>query len=202
MASSGVQLLGFLLCLIGLAATIAATYMVEWKKHHEGNHGTHQTYEGLWMTCSGQSERMTCELHESLLKLPAEIQVTRAVMLLSIFLSSVALMVATVGMKCTRFLETKEQSKSIAAMAAGIMFMISGILTLAITSWYVRKIVQSFYGSHHLSRHEFGSAVFVSWAGAILTLTGGVFLSCRRCSRRGSSMTVPQLHAAQGANYV
>lgn len=69
MANSGLQLLGFLLSLMGLAATAAATIMVEWKKQSHGK--SHRIYEGLWKTCTGH-ERTTCEYHHSLLKLPSK----------------------------------------------------------------------------------------------------------------------------------
>ncbi|AWP10914.1 putative claudin-1-like [Scophthalmus maximus] len=180
MASSGMQLLGFFLSLLGVSATVAATFMVEWKRQAQGK--THRIYEGLWMSCSG-NERTTCELYESLLKLPTEVQATRAVMLLSVFLSAVALMVSTVGMKCTRFMDDKSESKSTTAMIGGIMFMVSGLVTVVITSWYVDTIVKTFHTSNKLQSFEFGRAVFVSWAGGVLTMAGGAFLSCRRCSR-------------------
>ncbi|KAI4828622.1 hypothetical protein KUCAC02_022702 [Chaenocephalus aceratus] len=163
MASSGLQLLGFFLSLVGLAATVGATFMVEWKKQYQGK--THRIFEGLWMSCSG-NERTTCEFHQYLLKLPIEVQATRAVMLISVFLSTVALMVSTVGMKCTRFMDGKSESKSTTAMIGGIMFMIAGVLTIIMTSCF-----------------EFGNAVFVSWAGGLLTAAGGAFLGCQRCSR-------------------
>ncbi|XP_056132876.1 claudin-1-like [Lampris incognitus] len=184
MASSEMQLLGFLLSLAGLGATAVAACMVEWRRFDEGSGLLQQTYEGLWMTCTGQiGGRMTCESYESLFKLPIEIQATRSVMLLSIFLSGVALMASTAGMKCTRFMDGNDRTKATVAMVGGIIFMISGVLTLAITSWYVQQIIQSFFGSRHLTRYEFGNAVFVSWGGAVSTLVGGAFLSCRRCSR-------------------
>ncbi|XP_022593942.1 claudin-19-like isoform X2 [Seriola dumerili] len=151
MSSSGMQLLGFFLTLAGLGATVAATFMVEWKQRLQGS--THYFYEGLWMSCSG-NDITTCEIHESLLKLPVEVQATRAVMLLSIFLSTVALMVSTVGMKCTRFMDGRAESKSIAAMIGGIMFMVSGLLTIVITSWYVKMIIQTFHESNHLQRYR------------------------------------------------
>ncbi|KAL7397656.1 hypothetical protein ABVT39_025884 [Epinephelus coioides] len=187
MASSGLQLLGFLLSLIGLATTVAATMMVEWKKQYQGK--SHRIYEGLWMSCSG-NERTTCEFHQYLLKLPTEIQATRAVMLISIFLSTVALLVSTVGMKCTHFMDGKPESKSLTAMIGGIMFMIAGLLTLIITSWYVKMIVHYVHESHRLYSFEFGKAVFVSWAGGLLTMAGGAFLSCRRCSRSQSNGSI------------
>ncbi|XP_076009133.1 claudin-1 [Genypterus blacodes] len=198
MPSSGLQLLGFTLSLCGLAAAVAATFMVEWKRYYSK---AHKIYEGMWMTCTG-SEKLTCELHESLLKLPVEVQVTRAVMLFSILLSCVALLVSTVGMKCTRFMDGRDKSKNTAAMTGGILFMISGLLILIITSWYVRVIVQTFFGSHHLQRYEFGKAVFVSLGGALLSLAGGAFLSCRRCSGSSSSMSPTHLRTTPSTNYV
>ncbi|XP_022593934.1 claudin-19-like isoform X1 [Seriola dumerili] len=197
MSSSGMQLLGFFLTLAGLGATVAATFMVEWKQRLQGS--THYFYEGLWMSCSG-NDITTCEIHESLLKLPVEVQATRAVMLLSIFLSTVALMVSTVGMKCTRFMDGRAESKSIAAMIGGIMFMVSGLLTIVITSWYVKMIIQTFHESNHLQSSEFGKAVFISWAGGLLTMAGGAFLGCRRCSRPESSESISSNHLLSTTN--
>lgn len=204
MASSGLQLLGFFLALAGLAATVAATFMVEWKKQSQGK--AHRIYEGLWMSCSG-NERTTCEIHESLLKLPTEVQATRAVMLLSLFLSAVALMVSTVGMKCTRFMDGMARSKATTAMIGGFMFMVSGLLTIIITSWYVKMIVQNFHQTHRLQSYEFGKAVFVSWAGGLLTMGGGAFLSCRRCCGSKSDESTSSNHllpttAHSKSNYV
>ncbi|KAA8589587.1 claudin-19 [Etheostoma spectabile] len=202
MASSGLQLLGYFLSLIGLAATVAATLMVQWKKQYQGK--TYRIYDGLWMSCGGD-ERTTCEFHQYLLKLPSEVQATRAVMLVSIFLSSVALMVSTVGMKCTRFMDGKAEAKSTVAMIGGIMFVIAGLLTITMTSLYVKMIVQISYESHSLQSAEFGNAVFVSWAGGFFTAAGGAFLSCRRCSKAqngsiSSNHLLPTTHPK--SNYV
>lgn len=200
MANSGLQLLGFLLSLLGLLTTVAATFMVEWKKQSQGK--SHRIYEGLWMTCSG-NERTTCEHHHSLLKLPTEVQATRAVIVLSMFLSTLAVLVSTVGMKCTHFMDARPESKSTTAMAGGIMFLIAGLLTVVITSWYVRMIVESFRTAHRLESIEFGKAVFVSWAGGVLTMAGGAFLSCRRCSRSVASETINDFtNTNQKSNYV
>ncbi|KAG7230703.1 hypothetical protein INR49_019516 [Caranx melampygus] len=202
MASSGLQIIGFVLSLAGLGAIVSATFMVEWKQQMEGS--AHYAYDGLWMKCSG-NERVTCETHESLLELPAEVQAARAVMLLSIFLSTVAVIVSIVGMKCTRFMDGRPESKSVTAMIGGIVFMVSGLLVLVITSWYVKMIVQSFHDSHHhLRRSEFGKAVYVSWAGGLLSLVGGAFLGCRRCSRSESSESISSNHliSTTKSNYV
>lgn len=201
MASSGLQIFGFLLALLGLSTTIAATFMVEWKKQSQGK--THKIYEGLWLSCSGY-ERTTCEFHESIFKLSVEIQATRAVMLLSIFLSVVGVLVSTLGMKCTRFLDGKNMTKAHTAMTGGIIFIIAGLLALIITSWYVSRIVHSYKMIHPLNSLEFGKAVFVSWAGSLLSVLGGVFLSYRRCSRRSEALTSNHLLSTSHpkSNYV
>lgn len=69
MATSGLQLLGFCFSLLGVAATIASTVMVEWKKTIQGKH---RSYDGLWMTCGGPSHRMTCETYQSILKVSSK----------------------------------------------------------------------------------------------------------------------------------
>ncbi|XP_028259659.1 claudin-19 [Parambassis ranga] len=202
MASSGLQLLGLFFALGGVAATIAATVMVEWKKQAEGK--AHSMHEGLWMSCGG-AEKTACEIHESLLKLPTELQVTRAVILISLFLSFLATVVSAVGMKCTRFLDGMADSKSTIATVGGAMYIISGLLTIIVTSWYVQMIVQSFHQSHHDS-YEFGKAVFVSWTGGLLTMSGGAFLSCHRCWRSKASETINSNHllhtSGAKSNYV
>ncbi|XP_073332824.1 claudin-19-like [Pagrus major] len=203
MASSGLQLIGFLLALTGLAATVAATFMVEWKKQSQGT--MHRIYEGLWEICSC-AEKTVCEPHPSLLKLSTEVQATRAVMLISIFLSTVAVLISTLGMKCTHFMDSKPGSKATTAMVGGIMFMIAGLLTTIITSWYVTMIVESFHSSHRLESFEFGMSVFVSWAGGFLSMVGGAFLTCRRCVRSKSSESISANHlfpnSSQTSNYV
>lgn len=198
MANSGLQIFGFLSALLGLSATIAATFMVEWKKQSQGK--THKNYGGLWLKCSGY-ERTTCEFHESIFKLPVEVQATRAVMLLSIFLSVVGLLVSTLGMKCTRFLDGKVQTKAHTAIAGGVIFIIAGLLSLIITSWYVSRIVHSYKMTDHdqdLHSEEFGKAVFVSWAGSFLSIVGGAFLSHHRCS--GNAEVIRSNHLLPTSN--
>ncbi|XP_072294399.1 claudin-7 [Eucyclogobius newberryi] len=190
MASSGVQLFGFVLALLGLAGTIAATYMVEWKQQSRGK--THNIYDGLWMSCS-EYETTDCDFYESIFKLPVEIQATRVAMLLSIFLSAVGLLVSTLGMKCTRFMDGKSETKAHTAMTGGIIFIIAGLLSLIITSWYVSYIVDANKVAHHLNSFEFGKAIFISWAGSLLNILGGVFLCYRRCSRSTTPHTVNHL---------
>ncbi|CAL8309598.1 unnamed protein product [Lota lota] len=182
---------------------VAATCMVEWSTF-VSNSALEEIYEGLWETCRSSSSRMTCETRDSFLELPWGIQVTRAVMTTSIFLSSLAVLVSICGMKCTRFMDDRDQTKRFMALSGGVLFMISGLLALFVTSWYVGILIEAYRNAHHLDRYEFGNAFFVSWVGSILSLVGGAFLTYRRCSGTRSSMSPAMIRqsAAGGAEYV
>lgn len=62
------------------------------------------------------------------LSLPAALQATRALMVVSIVLGVVAMCVATMGMKCTRCGSEDKAVKARIAMAGGIVFMVGGEL--------------------------------------------------------------------------
>ena len=67
---------------------------------------------------------------------------------------------------------------------------------------HLNELVSGFF----FSSFEFGKAVFVSWVGGLLTMAGGTFLSCRRCSRsespesRNSNLHLPSTNSK--SNYV
>ncbi|KAM9844489.1 claudin-1 [Aulostomus maculatus] len=211
MANAGIQLLGLTLAFIGLIGSIASTVMVEWKasSYAGDNIITAQAlYEGLWKSCASQSTgQVQCKVYDSLLQLPAIVLGTRGLMLASILLSLIAVMVAGVGMKCTTCLADQPEQKDKVALAGGVIFIIAGLLALVGTSWYGHRIAQDFYNpfTPTNARYEFGSALFVGWGAACLTIIGGGFLCCN-CSSKSSGKHphYPQSHSASqpGRDYV
>ncbi|XP_048845886.1 claudin-1 [Brienomyrus brachyistius] len=191
MANLGVQMLGFCLAVIGLIGLIASTAMVEWKasSYAGQNIVTAQAmYEGLWKTCVSQSTgQIQCKVYDSLLQMPAEIQATRALMIASILLSGLGLLVAMVGMKCTTCMAHAPEQKDKVAIAGGVFFIVAGFCALVGTSWYGNKIASDFYNpfTPTNARYEFGSALFVGWGAASLSMLGGGFLCCH-CHGSGS----------------
>lgn len=71
MASSGAQLCGFLLSLIGMATTLAASLMVEWEELVSLS--STRIHAGLWMKCSTTKDSFCCEYHDSLIGLEGEL---------------------------------------------------------------------------------------------------------------------------------
>uniref|UniRef100_A0A3P9HE08 Claudin n=1 Tax=Oryzias latipes TaxID=8090 RepID=A0A3P9HE08_ORYLA len=184
MANSGIQLLGFSLAFIGFIGTIACTVMVEWKasSYSGDNIITAQAmYEGLWKTCVSQSTgQIQCKVYDSILQLPAMVQGTRGLMVASTLLCFIAMMVAMTGMQCTTCMSDSPETKDKVALAGGVVFIIAGLLALVGTSWYGHRIAQDFYNpfTPTNSRYEFGSALYLGWAAAVLIIIGGSFLSC------------------------
>ncbi|TWW72853.1 claudin-1 [Takifugu flavidus] len=211
MANAGIQLLGFSLAFLGLIGTIASTIMVEWKasSYAGDNIITAQAmYEGLWKSCVSQSTgQIQCKVYDSLLQLPGIVQGTRGLMLASVLLSVICLLVEMVGMRCTTFMAEEPEQKDKVALAGGVIFIIAGLLALVGTSWYGHRIAKEFYDpfTPTNSRYEFGSALYVGWGAACLTLIGGGFLCCS-CPKKGSqkSPRYPPTRSSgpQGKDYV
>ncbi|XP_062987479.1 claudin-1 [Elgaria multicarinata webbii] len=211
MASGGLQMLGFILALVGWAGIIVSTAMPQWKisSYADSNIVTAQAiYEGLWMTCVMQSTgQMQCKVFDTLLKLEGTLQATRALMVISILLGLIGCFVAMIGMKCMKCMEDDEVKKMRMAVFGGIIFLVTGFAALVASSWYGHRVAQDFFNPYTPvnTRYEFGQALFVGWAAASLTLLGGAFLCCS-CPRRETSYPstrpYPKSAPSAGKDYV
>ncbi|XP_028636043.1 claudin-7 isoform X2 [Grammomys surdaster] len=130
MANSGLQLLGFSMAMLGWVGLIASTAIPQWQmsSYAGDNIITAQAmYKGLWMECVTQSTgMMSCKMYDSVLALPAALQATRALMVVSLVLGFLAMFVATMGMKCTRCGGDDKAKKARIAMTGGIVFIVAG----------------------------------------------------------------------------
>ncbi|XP_037348345.1 claudin-7 [Talpa occidentalis] len=184
MANSGLQLLGFSMALIGWVGLLAATAIPKWKmSSYAGDNiiTSQAVYQGLWMDCVTQSTGLiSCKIYDSVLALPASVQATRALMVVSLVLGFIAMIVATMGMKCTNCGGDDKTKKARIAMAGGIIFIVAGLVALTVCSWYGNQIVRDFYNPLGImnTKFEFGPAIFIGWAGSALVILGGSLLSC------------------------
>ncbi|XP_041857060.1 claudin-14-like [Melanotaenia boesemani] len=194
MANMVVQLLGFFLGLLGFAGTVAATVLPHWRitAYVGANIITATAYmKGLWMVCVRHSTGIyQCELYKSLLALPHDLQAARALMVLSCLTSVLASLVAVMGMKCTHFAQ-HSVVKSPLVLSGGICFLCAGLLCLVTVSWTTNNVIMEFYNPFPPSgqKYEIGLAVYLGYASACLSLTGGVVLCS---SSRGDGLRSPQ----------
>ncbi|XP_020822517.1 claudin-7 [Phascolarctos cinereus] len=183
MANSGLQLLGFTMAALGWVGLIAATALPQWQvsSYAGDNIITSQAmYKGLWMECVSQSTGLvSCKSYDSILSLSGFIQATRALMVISLVLGFLAMMVAAMGMKCTRCGGDDKVKKARIAMTGGIIFIVAGLAALVACSWYGHQIITDFYSVLVATnnKYEFGSAIFIGWAGSSLVILGGGLLS-------------------------
>lgn len=188
MANSGLQILGFALALLGVIGLIIGTILPQWKMSaFVGSNiiTAVSMYEGLWMSCAFQSTgQIQCKVYDSMLQLNSALQATRALMIVSIIVVVAGLGAACMGMKCTNCGGDDKVKKAKIAMTGGIIVLLGALCGIIACSWFAHDIVRAFYDPFTPvnTRYEFGSAIFIAWAGAFLAIIGGAMLasSCPR----------------------
>ncbi|XP_068600891.1 claudin-7-B-like [Brachionichthys hirsutus] len=207
MANKGLQLLGFVLGLVGVIGLIIGTILPQWKmSSYAGDNiiTAIAMYEGLWMSCAFQSTgQIQCKVYDSILQLNSALQATRALMIVSIIVTLAGLGVACMGMKCTNCGGDDKMKKSRIAMAGGIIILIGSLCAIVACSWYAHDIIQAFYNPFTPvnTKYEFGSAMFIAWAGAFLAVIGGGMLAAS-CPKDKQAPRYPMSKASSNKDYV
>uniref|UniRef100_A0A8C2ZFJ4 Claudin n=1 Tax=Cyclopterus lumpus TaxID=8103 RepID=A0A8C2ZFJ4_CYCLU len=210
MFSICLQIVGIFLSTIGFLGDIIICVLPMWKvSAFIGNNiVTAQTFwEGLWMNCVMQSTgQMQCKVYDSLLALPNDLQAARALVVISILIILMGILLAVVGGKCTNCIED-EDAKSKVAIAAGVFFIIGGILCLIPVCWSAHVVIRNFYNPIMMDsqRRELGASLFIGWGSAGLLLIGGALLCCQCRQRKDSRYSVKYSapsSAARGGAYV
>ncbi|CAL8266285.1 unnamed protein product [Merluccius merluccius] len=181
MVSTGMQMRGLALAILGWIGAIVVCALPMWKVTAYINIVTRQKYwEGIWMTCVRQSTgQMQCKVYDSMLALSSDLQAARALTILSIVVGVVAILLAVAGGKCTNCVENKASKRKV-GIAAGVTFIVSGVLVLVPVCWTANTIIQNFYNPLLVSaqKREMGAALYIGWGAAGLMLIGGGLLCC------------------------
>lgn len=191
MASAALELMGFFLGLLGMLGTLVVTLLPYWRTsaHVGANIITSvATMKGLWMECVYQSTgAFQCETYNSMLALPSDLQASRALMVISVVLSVIAIAMACLGMQCTVCLEGS-RAKSRVAGTGGGLFLTAGFLALIPVSWTTHEVVQTFYqpNIHSSIKFELGECLYMGLAAALLSMLGGGLLCVSCCEEQDS----------------
>ncbi|XP_033853200.3 claudin-4-like [Acipenser ruthenus] len=183
MVSSGLQLLGIGLSVIGWVGAIVTCSLPMWRvSAFIGNNivVAQTIWEGLWMNCVVQSTgQMQCKVYDSMLALPQDLQAARALTVISILLTLVALLVGVAGAKCTNCVE-EESVKSRVSIVSGALFVIAGLLYMIPVCWSANTIIRDFYSPlvSDSQKRELGASVYIGWSSAALLMLGGGLLCC------------------------
>ncbi|XP_032800473.2 claudin-4-like [Petromyzon marinus] len=183
MASTGLQLLGVSMGVIGLLGAVVCCALPMWRvSAFIGNNivVAQTVWEGLWMNCVVQSTgQMQCKVYDSMLALGQDLQAARALTVVAVVAAAAALLVAIAGAKCTTCIE-EEETKARVSIAAGAGFVLAGLLELVPVSWSANSVVRDFYNPlvPDSTKREIGAAMFIGWAAATLLVLGGALLCC------------------------
>nr|XP_023673821.1 claudin-like protein ZF-A89 [Paramormyrops kingsleyae] len=201
MASTGLQIFGITLAVIGWLGDIVICALPQWKvtAFIGSNIVTAQTvWEGLWMDCVVQSTgQMQCKVYDSMLALPQDLQAARALIVISILVAIFGILLSIAGGRCTNCIE-EGPAKSKVALVAGIFFIGSGILCLIPVCWSANTTIRDFYNPMvtDAQRRELGASLFIGWGASGLLLLGGGLLCCQ-CPQKDSRPYTAKYSAAR-----
>ncbi|XP_026796623.2 claudin-like protein ZF-A89 [Pangasianodon hypophthalmus] len=188
MASMGLQMLGCTLALIGYIGLIIVCGLPMWRvSAFIGNNiVTSQIYwEGIWMSCVVQSTgQMQCKVYDSMLALTSDLQAARALMVIALVVGIAGIFMAFASGKCTNFIP-EGNGKMRASVAAGVILIITGVLSLIPVSWTASSITRDFYNPVLIDaqKRELGASLYIGWGAGFLLVLGGALL-CSSCSQR------------------
>ncbi|XP_037324415.1 claudin-4-like [Pungitius pungitius] len=201
MVSTGLQMLGAALGILGWIGAIIVCAIPMWKVSAfiGSNIVTSQTiWEGIWMNCVVQSTgQMQCKVYDSMLALSSDLQAARALTIISIVVGVLAILLSVAGGQCTNCIEDTS-SKTKVGIVAGVMFILAGVLCLVPVCWAASTIIQDFYNPLLVSsqKRELGAALYIGWGAAALMLIGGGMLCCN-CPPKDKSAYTAKYNAAR-----
>ncbi|XP_014931986.1 claudin-6 isoform X3 [Acinonyx jubatus] len=152
MASAGLQILGIILTLLGWVNALVSCALPLWK--------------------------VTAFIGNSIV-VAQDLQAARALCVVALLLALLGLLVYLAGAKCTTCVEDKD-SKARLVLVSGIIFVISGVLTLIPVCWTAHTIIRDFYNPlvAEAQKRELGASLYLGWAASGLLLLGGGLLCC------------------------
>ncbi|XP_058235944.1 claudin-like protein ZF-A9 [Hemibagrus wyckioides] len=188
--SAGLQMLGTALGVLGWLGTILACALPLWRvTAFIGNNivTAQVVWEGLWMTCVVQSTgQMQCKVYDSMLALSSDLQASRAMLVIAPLVGLVAILASVAGGECTNCL-AQSSAKARVAIAAGVFFLVAGILSLIPPSWMANAVISNFYNPlvAQSQKRELGTAIFICWGASVLMVIGGGLLCSSWPGSRG-----------------
>ncbi|KAJ7996351.1 hypothetical protein DPEC_G00236200 [Dallia pectoralis] len=206
MTSFALELVGVILSLLGWILSILSCALPMWRVSAfiGANIVTAQVYwEGLWMSCVVQSTgQMQCKIYDSMLALPQDLQAARALSVVTIVLGVLALLVSTIGAKCTNCIE-EEGAKAKVMVTSGVAFILASLVQLVPVSWSASNIIQEFYSPiiHASQKMEIGAALYLGWGAAALLLVGGSILCCSCPPKEDKPMSRYSIHPQSRVAY-
>ncbi|KAK5620868.1 hypothetical protein CRENBAI_017571 [Crenichthys baileyi] len=197
MASTGLQVLGLVLALLGWVCGALVCAAPQWRVSAfvGGELVIAQVlWEGLWMNCLSQTTgHIQCKTYDSTLALSTSAQAARGLTVLSLLLSILAVMLGVAGAKCTHCMgDSNQASKARLARIAGVLLIVAGLAYLMPICWTAYATIRDFYDSNVAAslKRELGPALYLGWGASVLLLLGGALLHVGSSAPVGRALPV------------
>ncbi|XP_053131264.1 claudin-3-like [Hemicordylus capensis] len=181
--SMGLEIGGVSLATLGWVGCILSCALPMWRvtAFIGANIVTAQvTWVGLWMECVFQNPGQTqCKVYDSRLGFPVYMQASRALMVISIILGLLCILVFLMKARYVRC-ATDDRTRSMVTIAAGVVLLLTGLMTLIPVSWSASSIIRDFYSFYMpgSQKWELGASLYIGWAASFLLFFGGALLCC------------------------
>ncbi|XP_051873936.1 claudin-11-like [Pristis pectinata] len=177
MSSVCLHVLGFILSSLGWIGILIATGTKEWVqtcsiRATDCQHFRELKLRGLWTECYRSSEAYHCKTISDILKMPAYLQTSRALMITASILGLPAILLVLMALPCMHLGTESHSSKHKRSLLGAILLILLAICSAVATIWFpvgVHKV-------EHL--YNFGYSLFVGWIGTLLCLFGGAVIAC------------------------
>lgn len=177
MGSICLHILGFILSSVGWVGILIATGTKEWVQtcSIQGSDCTHFgefKLRGLWTECYRSSSAYHCKTMSDILRMPAYLQTSRALMITASILGLPAILLVLMALPCMRCGTELHSSKHKRSLLGAFLLILLAICSAVATIWFP-------VGVHNVEYlFNFGYSLFVGWIGTLLCLFGGVVIAC------------------------
>ncbi|XP_044143094.1 claudin-3-like [Bufo gargarizans] len=181
--SMELEFLGVAMSILGWLGAFVSCALPMWKvTAFIGNYTvvTQIIWGEQWMNCVVQTTgKMQCEVYDSLLALPQDLQASRALMASSIIIGIFGVLISIIGAKWTNCVQD-ESAKAKITIVSGVIFILSGLMTLISVSWSANTIIRDFYNPLVVDaqKRELGTSIHIGWVASALLILGGGLLCC------------------------
>lgn len=175
---------------------MVTTFLPLWKTMNSDLNEVENWYSGLWHTCLYTEEvGVQCKAYDSVLGLPADLQISRVLMSVSIGTGGVALLVAFPGLEGVEICSGHPGLRRGLLILSGVLSWVSGLTTLTPVSIVAYTTVVEFWNDNLpdvMPRWEYGEAMFSGWFGGLALVIGGTLFFVAVCmgdhDQRGPSV--------------
>ncbi|XP_077378675.1 claudin-24 [Festucalex cinctus] len=169
----------------GLVTSLITTFLPLWKTMNSDLNEVENWYSGLWHMCLYTEEvGVQCKAYDSLLGLPADLRISRVLMLVSICTGVLALLAAMRGLDGVRVSSDRCAKRRSFLILGGVLSWVAGVTTLAPVSIVAYTTVVEFWDGGFpdvMPRWEYGEAMFSGWFGGLALLAGGTLFFVAVC---------------------